>query len=168
MEDKEDPVSTHFISLIDQLLKKRAERFCFFHVLEKKLPSLSGQSLHERVYIFESKSRKAADQLLKNRAIGSHRVLNIESKCLVMSSNFKLRSQNLIKATIEKYKDESIGSLFVVLLAKIMTKYHLKQLKVASLSMNDSDEMVGVVRNSPYLRTVFHRLLEHIRRVPKG
>ena len=60
---------------------------------------------------------------------------------------------------IEIYRDESLGILYVVLLQKIMTKYHLKQLKVASLSVNDVDETTGLVKKSPYLRSIFYGLL---------
>jgi hypothetical protein len=31
----------------------------------------------------------------------------------------------------------------------------LKQLKVASLSVNDADETTGLVKKSPFLRTIF-------------
>jgi hypothetical protein len=33
VEDKVDPVSTHFVSLIDDSLKNRTEKFSFFHIL---------------------------------------------------------------------------------------------------------------------------------------
>lgn len=39
-----------------------------------------------------------------------------------------------------------------------MTKYHLKQLKIASLSLSD-DETTGLVKKNPFLRSLFFSLL---------
>ena len=78
-----------------------------------------------------------------------------------MSSNFKLRSQNLLKDIIEGYKDYSIGSLFIRILTKIMNKYHMKQIKIASMSVNEADETVGFIKNHPFLRSLFYGLLEY-------
>ena len=52
----------------------------------------------------------------------------------------------------------------MLLLQKIITKYHLKQLKVASLSVNDADETTGLVKKSPFLRSIFYGLLELIKK----
>lgn len=93
----------------------------------------------------------------------NYRSLVFETKCVALTSNFKLRSQNLNKAMVEIYKEESIGLLYVILLQKIMTKYHLKQLKVASLSINDNDETTGLVKRSPFLRSIFYGLLSLIK-----
>lgn len=49
-----------------------------------------------------------------------------------------------------------------------MTKYHLKQLKVASLSVNDADETTGLVKKSPFLRSIFYELLHLIKSSTEG
>ena len=53
-----DPVSTHFIELIDEGLKRKAEKFGMFYILEKKKPGYKGQDMYERIYVFSSKKTK--------------------------------------------------------------------------------------------------------------
>ena len=43
MEDKMDPISCHFINLIDDGLKIRGKKFALFHILEKKIPGYHGK-----------------------------------------------------------------------------------------------------------------------------
>jgi len=71
--------------------------------------------------------------------MGNYRSLKFETKCLVLTSNFRLRSKNLMKTALNKYKKVALGELFSKLFRKVMTKYHLKHLKSASLSSNNSD-----------------------------
>ncbi len=64
--------------------------------------------------------------------MGNYRSLKFDCKCIVLSSNFRLRSETLIKNTLHRYSKISIGELFARTLTRIMTKYHLKQLRQAS------------------------------------
>lgn len=40
-----------------------------------------------------------------------------------------------------------------------MNKYNMKQLKIASMSITDADDTVGLVKNNPFLRSLFYGLL---------
>jgi hypothetical protein len=71
--------------------------------------------------------------------MGNYRSLQFEIKCLVLCSNFRLRSKNLFKDTFRKYRSASLGELYVQIMSKILTKYHLKQLKAASYSIDTKD-----------------------------
>ena len=45
-EDKLDPVSTHFIQLIDQGLRVRGQKFSLFHIMEKRVPGYVGKDMY--------------------------------------------------------------------------------------------------------------------------
>lgn len=46
-----------------------------------------------------------------------------------------------------------------------MNKHNLKQLKIASLSIDDKDETVNVIKGNPFLRTLFSELLHYSKAV---
>ena len=100
--------------------------------------------------------------------MSNYRSLTFETKCLLLSSNFKLRSQNLTKDIIQSYKDFSIGSLYVKILSRIMNKHNLKQLKIASMSIDDKDETVNVIKANPFLRSLFSELLHYSKAVKES
>ena len=129
------------------------------------MPGYTGKDNYERIYIFESKNNMIKEKLYRKKMMSNYRSLTFESKCILMSSNFKLRSQNLLKDIIEGYKDYSIGSLYIRVLSKIMNKYNMKQLKIASMSINDQDDTVGVVKNNPFLRSLFYGLLQYSKKI---
>ena len=82
---------------------------------------------------------KATEAALGIKMMGNYRSISFIGKGLLLSSNFKLRSKNLAKQIINNYNTHSIGSLYIRILEIVMNKYHLKQLKTASMSLNDGD-----------------------------
>lgn len=100
--------------------------------MERSLPSLTGSDLRERIYVFTSTSNTTKLYGPKLQMMGNYRSLKFECKCLVLTSNFRLRSDNLQKDTLHKYLKVALGELFAKTFIKIMTNYHLKQLRQAS------------------------------------
>jgi hypothetical protein len=57
-----------------------------------------------------------------------------------------MRSKNVSKNVISTYNSTSIGYLYRNVLEKIITKYHLRQMKVASVTSGDRDETSTLVK----------------------
>ena len=57
-----------------------------------------------------------------------------------------------MKNTLHRYGKIAIGELFARTLTRIMTKYHLKQLRQASFG--GEGELGELVRSDPFLRSV--------------
>jgi len=51
------------------------------------------------------------------------------------------------------------------MLGKIMTKYHLRQLKQASLSLDAEDELVALLKNDIFLRNVIQSLVVDLKNI---
>ena len=104
------------------------------------------------MYVFTSESNYRREKDLKLKMMGNYRSLKFLCKCIVLTSNFRLRSNNLQKNTIHKYEKEAIGQLFARAIMRFMTKYHLKQLRQASFG--GEGELGQLVRTDPYLRSI--------------
>jgi hypothetical protein len=63
---------------------------------------------------------------------------------------------------MNKYKNIAIGELYVRAMSKILTKYHLKQLKSASFSMDTEDEFTQYLRKDMFLRNIIHNLMIYL------
>lgn len=82
--------------------------------------------------MFTSPNNMRKEYEIGLKMMGNYRSLKFECKCIVFTSNFRLRSQNLFKDTLNKYQNVAIGELYALAFTRIMTKYHLKQLSNAS------------------------------------
>ena len=78
--------------------------------------------------------------------LGNYRSLKFECKCLLLASNFRMRSKTIAKNVISNYDSVSIGYMYQKVLDKILTKFHLRQMRTASVSSNKSDESVSLVQ----------------------
>lgn len=77
----------------------------------------------------------------------------------MVCSNFRLRSKTLFKDTLRKSRNVSLGELFVLVMSRILTKYHLKQLKAASYSMDSEDELSQLLKRDVFVRNIMHNLM---------
>lgn len=111
------------------------------------------------MYIFTSETNLKREYELGLKMMGNYRSLKFEARCLVMCSNFRLRTKNLLKDIVHKYKDVCIGELYVHILSKIMTKYHLKQLKAASFSLDTQDELTQLLHKDLFTRNIISNLM---------
>lgn len=157
--DTLDLVSSHFIALFDQGLREGVDKFGSLAVLEKKLPSPSSSDLRERIYVITGGK---GELQLGDRMMGNYRALVFECRCLVLTSNFRLRAASLVKDSLKEYRSTAIGALFVRLLARIMTRHHLKQLRESGQSSGNS------VLKSPFVRSLMGGLLGELRGVVQG
>lgn len=82
---------------------------------------------------------------------------------MVLCSNFRLRSKNLFKDTLRKYRNVSLGELFVLVMSKILTKFHLKQLKTASYSIDTEDELSQLLKRDIFVRNIMHNLMHYLK-----
>ena len=107
--DRLDLVSSQFIDIIDTDLVEGIEKFGRLVILEKPRISIKGMDVRERMYVFTSESNYRREKDLKLKMMGNYRSLKFSCKCIVLTSNFRLRSDNLQKNTIHKYEKEAIG-----------------------------------------------------------
>ena len=70
---------------------------------------MKGTDVRERIYVFTSESNFKREKDLKLKMMGNYRSLKFECKCIVLTSNFRLRSDNLFKDTLHQYEKVSIG-----------------------------------------------------------
>lgn len=96
--------------------------------------------------------------IVKESRLGNYRSLRFDVRSLVLSSNFRLRSQHLRKDTLSKYRMVSVGELFVRVLRKVLTKYHLRDLKSASENVNPKDELGKMLRSDLFLLNLIQNL----------
>jgi hypothetical protein len=113
-------------------LTEGVQKFGGMMVMERPRQSLSGTDVRDRMYVFSSESKHNREKDLKLKMMGNYRSLKFECKCILLTSNFRLRSDNLFKNTLRKYDKIAIGELFARAILRFMTKYHLKQLRQAS------------------------------------
>lgn len=66
-----------------------------------------------------------------------------------------------MKSTLKKYEKVAIGELFARAFMKIMTKYHLRQLKQASFGWEK--EVGDFIRKDPFLRSILHASAHDLR-----
>jgi len=95
--------------------------------------------------------------------MGNYRSLQFEVKCLVMCSNFRLRSKSLFKDTLRKYRSVCLGELYVQIMSKILTKYHLKQLKAASYSIDSGDDLSELLKKDLFVKNIMHNLMNYLK-----
>ena len=107
--DRLDLVSSQFIDLIDSDLMEGIDKFGRLVIMEKPRISISGTDVRERMYVFTSESIYRREKDLKLKMMGNYRSLKFECKCIVLTSNFRLRSDNLIKNTVKRYDKVAIG-----------------------------------------------------------
>ena len=62
------------------------------------------------------------------------------------------------KDTLSKYRIVSIGELFVRVLRKVLTKYHLRELKAASEDINSKDDLGKMLRSDIFLLNLIQNL----------
>ena len=74
-----------------------------------------------------------------------------------------MRSKTVHNSIISNYKRTSIGYLYRRILEKILTPYHLRQIRTASDSSNDSDETVSLIKQNVFLRALITSLTEYVR-----
>lgn len=157
--DKSDIVSTHFVELIDSAVRERVGKFGKLVILEKARP-YTQTDVRDRLYVFTSESNLRREHELGTKMMGNYRSLQFEAKCLVLCSNFRLRSKSLFKDTLSKYRNVSLGELYVQVMSKILTKYHLKQLKAASYSLDSQEELAQLLREDVFVRNIMHNLMQ--------
>lgn len=150
--DRLELVSSQFIDLIDADLTEGIQKFGRLAIMQKPRPSLKRTDVRQRMYIFSSESNFKGDRDVRSKMMGNYRSLKFECKCIVLTSNFRLRSDGLFKNTLKKYEKMAIGELFARAIMRFMTKYHLKQLRQASFG--GEGELGQVVRTDPFLRYV--------------
>ena len=95
--------------------------------------------------------------------MGNYRSMQFEVKCLVMCSNFRLRSKSLFKDTLRKYRSVCLGELYVQIMSKILTKYHLKQLKAASYSIDSGDDLSELLKKDLFVKNIMHNLMNYLK-----
>jgi hypothetical protein len=114
------------------------------------------------LYIFSS-GKKQREINMARIMMGNYRSLRLECKCLMLSSNFRMRSKNIQKSVVANYQSESLGFLYRKVLEQIITKYHLKQMKVVSGQSGEMNEAALLLKQSSFLRTSMTALAEYLR-----
>ena len=130
-------------------------------IMQKGKPSLKDSDIRQRIYVFTSPNSMKKQYEIGLKMMGNYRSLKFDCKCIVLTSNFRLRSQNLFKNTLRKYEMVSIGELYAKALTRIMTKYHLKQL--SSASYGGEGQIGEFVRKDSFLRAVMNAALRELR-----
>lgn len=64
---------------------------------------------------------------------------------------------------VANYQSESLGFLYRKVLEQIITKYHLKQMKVVSGQSGEMNEAALLLKQSSFLRTSMTALAEYLR-----
>lgn len=101
--DRLDIVSSQFIDLIDNDLANGVQKFGQFMIMEKPKPSLKNTDFRERIYVFTSPYNMKKQYEIGLKMMGNYRSLKFDCKCIVITSNFRLRSEHLFKNTLSKY-----------------------------------------------------------------
>lgn len=75
-----------------------------------------------------------------------------------------MRSKTVSKNVISTYDSISIGYMYIKILDKILTKFHLTQMKKASLkNSNESDESVNLIKQNSFLKTLIASLTQYLK-----
>lgn len=122
--DKMDDVSREFIKLIDAKFGQKAT------ILEKSRPSYLGHDVHDRLYVL----RRDPSARLQMLSETYDTRLTIKANAFVFCSNFKLRKMSYMTRHYQSTHRElklNIQLLYAHCLEKIMTKHHMRLLRLA-------------------------------------
>ena len=107
--NKLDIVSAHFVENLDRGLGEKVGRFGRLSILERERASVAGEDLRERLYIFTSDVSLKRERELGAKMMSCYRSLQVECKCFVLTSNFRLKSGQALGNTLSHYHDVAIG-----------------------------------------------------------
>ena len=69
----------------------------------------------------------------------------------------------MFKDTLRKYRSVCLGELYVQIMSKILTKYHLKQLKAASYSIDSEDDLSELLKKDLFVKNIMHNLMNYLK-----
>ena len=69
----------------------------------------------------------------------------------------------MFKDTLRKYRSVCLGELYVQIMSKILTKYHLKQLKAASYSIDSEDDLSELLKKDLFVKNIMHNLINYLK-----
>ena len=120
--------------------------------------------------MFSCQSEQPSQSKLK--MMGNYRSLQLECKCMVLSSNFRLRSDSPSKTPLHgnnygsASRSLSLGELFARAILRFISKYHLRQLKQASFG--GEGEAAEQLRTDPFLQAVLAATASHMKSPPSS